>query len=373
MKTTTKSKVEPDYALHPAFMLRDWLEENGMKQDELAARLGMAAPTVSKILNEKEPISNDTAMKIETVTGMPAGVFVSMQARYDEHTARVARASRIASEFDRIKAWPLAEMRRRGVIPALKEPAEIVESVLRFFGVSDTDALENCYGSRLAGAARKSAAFDGEYHAVATWVREAEARALAMPGVPEYSEAIFKEKLLEIRSLTTGKPEDFGNKITELCMEAGVIVAYVKPYTGVPFHGFCRWLHGHPLIVLSDRGKRADKLWFSFFHEAAHILLHGRKDMFFEHKENGKNSKEEREADEWARNTLILKANWATFVKDGLEKTDTEIRAFAHEEDIHAGIIAARLIAELYAQTKDKEVFKRHQALFQSLEIRDKR
>ena len=36
------------------------------------------------------------------------------------------------------------------------------------------------------------------------------------------------------------------------------------------------------MVQLSLRGKFEDLLWFTFFHEAGHILLHGKKEVFIE-------------------------------------------------------------------------------------------
>lgn len=42
------------------------------------------------------------------------------------------------------------------------------------------------------------------------------------------------------------------------------------------------WLDDTPFIQLTGRFKRNDVFWFTFFHEAGHILLHGKKDVFLE-------------------------------------------------------------------------------------------
>ena len=36
------------------------------------------------------------------------------------------------------------------------------------------------------------------------------------------------------------------------------------------------------MIQLTGRYKQNDRFWFTFFHEAGHILLHGKKDIFLE-------------------------------------------------------------------------------------------
>ncbi|MBL8419274.1 MAG: hypothetical protein JNK92_01440, partial [Dechloromonas sp.] len=47
--------------------------------------------------------------------------------------------------------------------------------------------------------------------------------------------------------------------------------------------GATRWLSpDKALIQLSLRYKSDDQLWFSFFHEVGHLLLHGKKEVFIE-------------------------------------------------------------------------------------------
>ena len=48
--------------------------------------------------------------------------------------------------------------------------------------------------------------------------------------------------------------------------------------------------------MLSLRYKSNDQLWFSFFHEAGHLLLHGKR-LFFLEVEEHLDGQEEEEAD----------------------------------------------------------------------------
>ena len=56
--------------------------------------------------------------------------------------------------------------------------------------------------------------------------------------------------------------------------------------------------------MLSLRYKSNDHLWFAFFHEAGHLLFHGKKMMFLE-TVGGMSDDNEEEADAFARNFLI--------------------------------------------------------------------
>ncbi len=71
--------------------------------------------------------------------------------------------------------------------------------------------------------------------------------------------------------------------MTAGCAAVGVAVVLVPELPGTRVSGATRWLTpGKALIQLSLRYKSDDQLWFTFFHEAAHVLLHGKRDLFIE-------------------------------------------------------------------------------------------
>jgi HTH-type transcriptional regulator/antitoxin HigA len=84
-------------------------------------------------------------------------------------------------------------------------------------------------------------------------------------------------------------------------------------------------------------------MWFTFFHEAAHILLHSgdKKQVFLDDPDGTRgDSEQEREADEWASEFLIPSAErWRL---DCLVEAG-DVHAFAEDLGIHPGIIVGRM------------------------------
>ena len=93
------------------------------------------------------------------------------------------------------------------------------------------------------------------------------------------------------------------------------------------------------VIQLSLRYKRDDQLWFSFFHEAGHILLHGKKDVFIE--DDNKNDKEQ-EADNFAAEILVPQKELQQFLHSS-NPSKAAIKRFASELSIAPGIVVGRL------------------------------
>lgn len=58
---------------HP---LKEWRDQNGVRQDELAARAGLKAPShISQIENDDRTPSLDLAHKLSEITGIPIEKF----------------------------------------------------------------------------------------------------------------------------------------------------------------------------------------------------------------------------------------------------------------------------------------------------------
>ena len=110
-----------------------------------------------------------------------------------------------------------------------------------------------------------------------SWLRIAQLEAQGRKVAP-YSASTFRKVLRDIRSLTAhGDPND----IVDLCATAGVVVVFVSEVKGCRISGAAWWTSPYrAVIALSDRYKKDDRFWFSFFHEAAHILLHSKKETF---------------------------------------------------------------------------------------------
>ena len=85
-----------------------------------------------------------------------------------------------------------------------------------------------------------------------------------------------------------------------------------------------------------------DKFWFTFFHEAAHILLHadGKQNIFLDDTEFNDTAKEEREANAFARELLIPEIHRYELASLRYKE---EINYFANKLGIHPGIVVGRL------------------------------
>jgi hypothetical protein len=233
-------------------------------------------------------------------------------------------------------------MVRLGWISPAVEPRPRVRALLRFFGVASPEAWEVVYGG-FHFTYRKSPAFTSDPAHLAAWLRQGELAATQMDCLA-YDQIQFKGALCALRGWTTTPFVHAEANLVKLCQLAGVAVATVPELPKTRVSGATRWVtSSKALIQLSLRNRTSDCLWFAFFHEAAHILLHGKKEVFVEF--DGHEDPKEKEADRWAENFLIPRSDWRHFVNAGDPKR-IDIQSFAEELRIDPGIVAGRLQRE---------------------------
>jgi len=138
-------------------------------------------------------------------------------------------------------------------------------------------------------------------------------------------------------------PKDFFAQLQRLCLAGGVKVVHTPCIKKAPINGATRWLKYTPLIQLTGRYKRNDVFWFTFFHEAGHILLHGKKDIYLEQIEySDRDIQKEDEADRFAvKWTLTIEGEKALLERDTFHESD--VVAFAKRYSTHPAIIVGRL------------------------------
>lgn len=100
-KTYRPDELRPSEPIHPGEMLKDELQARGLSQKKFAALIGMPCSVLSEVVNGRRPITTEYALKIEAATGIPAYLWVNMQAAYDMQTAR--QSSKLAAVLDGIR------------------------------------------------------------------------------------------------------------------------------------------------------------------------------------------------------------------------------------------------------------------------------
>lgn len=354
--------VMADHSFHPSYIsppgetIADLLDEREMTQTELAKRLGVTLKHVNQVVNGGASISADLALGLEKVFGAPAHFWLNRESLYQADIARRNEEKELASHIDWAKAFPITDLKKAGFVSKEAKAVELVQELLRFLGVASPALWES-----RAAAYRRSQHYKSDQPALDAWLRVGELRAATIECKP-YDSEHFLEALRQARTLTNEHPRVWQPQITSALANAGVALVIVDTFQNARAHGATRWLRPHKaLIQLSLRYHWEDVFWFSFFHEAAHILLHRKKGIFVDGLELTQSAaleddmRLEEEANRWAANFLIP----AEYEPRLFSLHPSDIHDFANELGITPAIVVGRLQHEGLIHFSESKKWKR--------------
>ncbi len=337
---TATNRYDPDYAVPPGWILKERLDAHGMTPAEFARRCGRSAKLISEIVAGKAPIEPKTALQFEKVLGVDAEIWLGIESDYRLQQTRAAEAQRAVGASTWSRSFPIRELVKRGVVDKTAAGEDAVSALLSFFGVASVEAWQVKYGTANV-AYRHSPSFESDTFSLAAWLRLAEIET-SRQTCADFRESAFKNALKRIRRLTREAVLESLEEAGRLCNRAGVALALIRPLSKTRLSGAAWWLSARrPVIALSARHKTDDHLWFSLFHEAAHILLHGKKNVFVDGIDGGGNDMEA-EANDWAANFLLPRAEWRRFVDRGTY-SGPDVVQFAEEQGVAPGIVVGSL------------------------------
>lgn len=343
MPTPIKNQYEPDFVTPPGETLEDVLDERGISQAALAERMGRTPKMINEIIKGKAPITEETALQLERVLGIPAQFWNNRERIYREHLALKEEEEYLKKCTDWVKRFPFKKMCEFQWLSSTHDTVEQAQQLLNFFAVATPKQWEVIWmGSSANAAFRKSLTFTSDPGPVSAWLRYGEICARRIPCTPFNSDR-FKRSLHLFRQLTTHPPTVFVPEIQRLCAESGVAVVLTPELPKAHISGATRWLTpNQALIQISLRYKTDDHFWFTLFHEAGHVLLHGKKEIFLEGSQEKPEQQKEEEANRFAAEFLIPRKELDRFTARGQRSYDA-VKQFAGELGIAPGIVVGRL------------------------------
>ena len=246
------------------------IEERGWTQADFADVLGRPTQFVSEIITGKKEITRESAAQIGAALGTTPEFWLNLQDAYLLDVQAKNAATQRGLDQVRRRARlnnlaPLSALTKRGIIQGRtvdEQEAELKE----LFELNDiNDEPEFVLAARRGNASEELSA------AQVAWVacvrREARARTVS---------ASFSKKRLtglaaELPRLLSAT--DKFRDLPALFAAVGVRLVYVEAIPGAKIDGCAFFLDGRPVIGLSGRGKRLDKILFTLLHEIAHLVL----------------------------------------------------------------------------------------------------
>ncbi|OGV46125.1 MAG: addiction module antidote protein, HigA family [Lentisphaerae bacterium GWF2_57_35] len=336
----TNQVYHSDVAIPPGEYLAEVLAARQISQAELSRRMGRPEQALNEIIKGSKAITPETAIQLEQVLGVPAHIWTGMESEYQLVRARAKEARQAAGETGLLEEISYSHLVKMGVVRAVRDGAEKIDELKKFFGVAALENLQQVKAYR--PAFRVAEKRKASPYALAAWLRCGELKASGMAAKP-YSKEGLEHALEEIRRLTNEPPETFEPALKSLLAECGVALVILPHLPKTYAHGATFWLKDKAVLMMSIRGSWADIFWFSLFHELAHILLHDKRATFIEDGNSDPEvGKQEDEASQFATDNLIPRTRHDDFVAAPVH-TASAIRAFAQELGIHGGIVVGRL------------------------------
>ena len=246
------------------------IEVRGWTQADFAAVLSRPTQFVSEIVTGKKEITRESAAQIGAALGTSPEFWLNVQDAYllDEQ----AKNAETQHELNKVRRRarlnelaPVPALVKRGIIRGRTVDEQEAE-LKKLFELNDiNDEPEFVLAARRSNASEELSA------AQLAWVACVRHAARArMPSMPFSAEGLA-DLAAELPHLLTA-PEKFRD-LPDLFAQVGVRLVYVEALPGAKIDGCAFFLDGTPVIGLSGRGKRMDKILFTLLHETAHLTL----------------------------------------------------------------------------------------------------
>jgi HTH-type transcriptional regulator/antitoxin HigA len=297
---------EPNWVSPPGATIERLMASREIAADDMADGLGLARDEFASLLSGKYRITSTLATALAQELGSTARFWLSRDQHFVSDKARLSSDAHTVINW--AKAMPVSSMRKFGWIGKDVKNEGVQAALLSFFDCLNLTEWSSRYSSGIGTVAfRRSFAFDVDEMATLVWLRAGEKQG-AKIALAKFDPNAFTEILPKLRKLSAFKrPSTFLPRLVEACRSVGVAVTTARAPDGCRASG-ATWIleNGNPVIHLSFRHRAEDHFWFTFFHEAAHVLLHGSTHLDVDGDSSLHISmKEEAEADTFAQEILV--------------------------------------------------------------------
>ncbi|RHS96092.1 HigA family addiction module antitoxin [Erysipelatoclostridium sp. AM42-17] len=349
-----KIEYEELITFHPGYYIKDYIDDQGITQEELAKRLQITPKYMSELVNGKINLTEELVQKLATVFGTSTTMWLNLNQRYIEKKIEIENRKAIEEECHLVKQLDYKFWVDLGLVKSTRDTTEKVRELRCYFKVASLHVLSQ-RDFLVQYRTSVSEVKDINIINANAWVQTA-INIGSIMDVEPYDESKLSSSIAEIRSMTNDNPKDFYPRLKELLSKCGVALVLLPNLKNCGVNGAVKWLNKEKVVLaLNDRRKYADTFWFALFHELGHVLQKRIKvtlvsDKYKEELEtNDLIQKLEKEADLFSRNTLIPENEYLEFVKENKGKfTANSINEFAKKIDILPGIVVGRLQQDHY-------------------------
>ena len=333
------SKYKPFINLGPGDTIREELAHYGWEQKDLAEIMGLSEKHVSHLLNNKAPITYETACQLSKIFKQSPQFWLNLDANFRQRLQESAKVKETEARALIYRYMPVRELRERIKLPS--KTAAMVDAVKAFWNI---ETLDFAFLEKQAVCFRKSKhakAFNPFY--ALTWVQLT--RNTLHTNLPK-----AKYNRTRLQKLADALPEYSAEEkgvsnFLEALKECGVVFRQIDHFQQTYADGASFFADGRPVIVYAARYDRTDNFWFTIAHELGHILLHESDQglVFIDSLDNlDLTNKREREADDFASDKLKNKQILSEF-ENAQRPSSARIQIVSQQLGIASGIVAGCL------------------------------
>lgn len=336
---------EPNWASPPGDTISRLAAAENMSIHELAERLGLEEEVFCGIMEGRVPISDDIADALSAELGAPQHFWSERYNQFLADKARIAKSVAAQSLSGWATSFPIPALRELGWLPKGARGERLSMDILNFFGCDSISKWNERYSIGIGQVAfRTSFAFEADEMATLAWLRVGELQSETLQ-LTKFSARVFRKRLCELKKLCVLKrPEIFFPRLQQACAESGVGLVSSRAPRGCRASG-ATWTNakGNPVILLSFRYLSEDHFWFTFFHEAAHVILHGTDHISVDGGDPSPLGASifEDEADRFAQDALVPAELRAEMLN--ATSTRSHVRLIARRAGVTPGIIVGQL------------------------------
>lgn len=338
---------------HPGEVLQEKMISNGMSRKELALRTNVTEKHICTIVNCDKGISTAFARKLGYVFE-DAKYWMRLQADYDAYQVSLQEEYEISKEEIEILK-PLREIMtyfiNRGYMHNNCGNASKVIQLREFLQISDlTQIPKITYNAAYRAQLTTNVKVDP--YVLFAWQRLCEKETEDISINKSLDKDLLRRRVGFIKKAMFGNINKGIQEVQEILAECGIAFQVVQNFRGAPVQGFIKETADCRLILcLTIRGKRADRFWFTLFHEIAHILNGDNKTRFVDF--DSVQGKAEQLADQYASDTLISPEMYRQFILSRDCTSWNRITAFAEAVEVKPFIVLGRLQNDGYLDWSD--------------------
>ena len=334
------TQLNANWSSSPGSTIVDVLKEKSISESDFCSILNISSSQCKGVISGYNEITEDIASKLVQTLGASTEFWLEREAQYRETLNSLSSSEKVKTTW--LESLPTKDMLKFNWI---KNTKDSYQECLDFFSVPNVETWNLKYKiSNGNPAFRLSPKFESKNGSIAAWLRQGEIIA-DQTYCNDWDKDKFLETLEIIKPLTRQKnPLIFIPKLRELCAECGVAIAIAPTPLGCPASGATKFLSSKKaLLMLSFRYLRDDNFWFTFFHEAGHLILHGEVRTHIEVTDRKKysTSDEEIEANNFSAEILVPFAHRSEL--ENIKSNKKRLITFAMKMGVSPGIIVGQL------------------------------